>query len=122
MRRSTGLLILVLVLAACQPGGESPTSGDSPSSSAVVATAVHGVVQDASGKPVTGVMVAAVSTDMPARAVPELAVVTDPAGLFEWPLPPGRYRLEVTVESRRAAADVEVKAERLGPTVVLTVR
>jgi hypothetical protein len=114
MRRSVILFALALA-AACGPPheGESPVSGGSPSSSGVVASAVHGIVLGAGGRPVDGAVVVAVSTDEPAQAVPELVVVTGPDGRFEWPLRPGRYRLGA--ESR--AVDVVVVATGPGPQV-----
>ena len=103
------------------PGDELPASG---SPSATVPGAVHGTVRAPDGAPVPGVLVAATSIDSPARAVPELAVMTDAAGTYEWPLQPGRYRLEATVAGVGAAsAEVTVAiTEGRGPTVDLPLR
>jgi hypothetical protein len=123
MRRSAILFALALT-AACGPphGGESPVSGGSPpTSGVVVVSAVHGIVVDAAGKPAPGIMVAARSLDEPPRAVPELAVVSDAEGRFEWPLQPGRYRLEIMAAEGAAAKEVEVTGGP-GLTVELVLR
>jgi hypothetical protein len=105
-------------------GDEQPAVGDA--AAGTVAGAVHGVVRAPDGHPVPGVLVAATSIDVPSRAVPELAVVTDAAGAYEWPLQPGRYRLEATVAGvGSASAEVavtDVLTEGRGPTVDLQLR
>jgi hypothetical protein len=69
------------------------TGGPGQASSAAPQEGVRGRVVDAVGKPLAGVLVTAQSTDTPPRAVPEIAVMTDQNGRFQWPLPAGNYTL-----------------------------
>lgn len=59
---------------------------------------VGGVVRDAGGRPVVGILVTPRSTDNPPQGVPEIAVTTDAQGRYHWPLPPGAYALTFTGE------------------------
>ncbi|MGW4461956.1 carboxypeptidase-like regulatory domain-containing protein [Micromonospora sp. NPDC004704] len=95
----------VAVLSACAqpgnapgsaggPGGDSPLSASDPAADSGRATnrgTVTGRVLAADGSPVAGVAVAPKSLDDPARAIPELVVVSDDKGVFHWTLEPGRY-------------------------------
>lgn len=73
--------------------------------------ALHGIVRATDASPVANVMVVATSTDEPPVAVPELAVVTDNDGKYEWPLKPGKYRLSVTDGTHgNGAVDVTLQA------------
>ncbi len=47
------------------------------------------------GAPIEGVSVTVESLDSPPRAIPEMAVMTDSAGHFAWPLPEGIYKVTV---------------------------
>lgn len=87
----SALLLTLTTACGTARNEESPITGGS--SSALVATAVYGIVRTPDGQPAVGVVVSATSLDEPARAIPELAVVTDDQGTYEWPLRPGRYRL-----------------------------
>lgn len=125
MRVILVLVVLCLVAAAAGCGArneESPVTIGGSSAVVVagsVPAAVHGTVRAADGSPVVEVMVTASSLEVPPRAVPELAVLTDETGAYEWPLAPGRYRLEVTDGHGSAAADVTVVGG-VGPVVNLT--
>ena len=48
--------------------------------------------------------VAVVSLDHPSKPIPEMLVVTDQAGRYEWSLPPGSYLISVSVEGYRPAS------------------
>jgi hypothetical protein len=88
--------------------GESPVTSDH--GEATAPGSVKGAVHSMDGRPVVAVMVVATSLDEPPRAVPEVAVVTDGDGRFEWPLKPGRYRLKATTPAGSATRDVTVGA------------
>jgi hypothetical protein len=56
-------------------------------------------------------MVSAHSLDSPAHAVPELAVLTDADGRYEWPpLASGRYELRVATPTAKGAVRVVVQS------------
>lgn len=68
---------------------------------------ISGTVRNRAGRPVAQVFVQAVALgDTP--PVPEIAIFSDARGRFNWPLPPGRYRLTAEHGGRRARADVTV--------------
>jgi hypothetical protein len=68
---------------------------------------VFGLVLDAAGRPVAGAFVQ-VQALAAAHPVPELAVFSDDAGAYVWPLRPGRYLLEVSQTLGQGAAVAEV--------------
>lgn len=73
--------------------GDKPVSSDTARPSAPrAADGVSGTVRDGRGRPVAGVLVEA-SAEPGSPPVPDLAIVTDQAGRFDWPLRPGTYRL-----------------------------
>jgi hypothetical protein len=118
------VLVIGLLLAACGqvpsgsgPGGgmdrqEQPTSNPDTSISSDTPAArppepardegrgglVQGQVTDAAGQPLAGVLVVPESTDTPPQAVPEIAVMTDDRGRYQWTLAAGHYRLVFTRE------------------------
>lgn len=69
-----------------QPGGGSVGPG------------VSGRVVDAAGQPIAGVLVVPQSTDSPPQALPEIAVMTNEQGAYQWSLPTGAYTLTFTAE------------------------
>lgn len=73
--------------------GDGRPSKDAPQSS--TRGVVSGRVLTAGAVPVSGAVVQPRSLDVPAKPVPELVVVTDANGAFEWRLEPGRYELVV---------------------------
>lgn len=123
----------LLLLAACGAGDDDrlrAAGGPATAASAPVEApasparpgagdASRGVVRDASGAPVPGVMVRAVSLATPAQAVPELAVMSDAEGRYAWPavLSPGPYELRAETPDGPAVARVQVRPEA-GASVV----
>jgi hypothetical protein len=74
------------------PGAGGPTAATGQASTRGV---VMGRVLGADAAPVPGAAVLPRSLDVPAKPVPELVVVTDAKGAFEWRLEAGRYELIV---------------------------
>ena len=75
------------------------------------AASFEGTVTDASGRPVSGIMLMASSLASPPLPVPELAVVTDAHGHYTWHgLPPGPY----AVSASRAAASAKMQVTVVG--------
>lgn len=143
-RRPGGVLLLLvgLLLVACgSTGGASADNPDAPvtntGSSAPVdpnapvtgfpgqpgggasAPAVGGRVLDAAGQPVVGVLVLPESTDSPSQAIPEIAVMTNEQGQYQWSLPPGSYTLRFSAEGYSATSQPVIIAP--GATVTLDV-
>jgi Carboxypeptidase regulatory-like domain len=83
-------------------GSVDPSTGPGPGR-AINGTAA-GVVLDRSGQPVVGALVEPKSLDEPAKPIPELAVVTDAQGRYEWHLQPGRYELVARMGDRSSSA------------------
>ena len=110
----------MVVLAACggmmadssgQNGGsahnsannpDAPTGPDAPvsgvpgqSGGGSRGSMVTGRVVDPAGQPVVGAMVMPQSKDTPPQPIPEIAVMTNADGRYQWSLPPGRYTFTV---------------------------
>lgn len=98
----------VLVLAGLAACGETPVSSDDPlpSGGAPARGIVSGTVKSPNGTAVSGAMVVPKSIDTPPNPVPEMAVVTDASGGYQWSLPPGRYELTVQPSGSAAAGPV----------------
>jgi hypothetical protein len=103
--------------AGATGGGDVPISAPAgPSNSQTGAGFVRGTVTDAAGTPLAGVLVIPESLDTPPRAVPEIAVMTDDQGRYEWGLDAGRYRLTFTMDGyTQAQHEVVVQGQ---PTVL----
>lgn len=68
-----------------------------------IAEGVIGRLVDAHGRPVDSAVISTTSRDRPARPVPDIAILTDAQGRFEWPLGAGTYRLAAVVHGREIA-------------------
>lgn len=107
------VVVIVVVGASCATKAgpdESPVTGEHDERT--IPWAVHGAVRTVDGNAVVGVMVSAVSIEDPARPVPEVAVITDEHGGYEWPLPPGRYRLSVDSPAGSGSGEVKVRVDQ----------
>lgn len=60
---------------------------------------VAGRVIDQAGAPVAGAVVMPRSNDSPPQEIPEIAVMTNHDGRYQWSLPPGRYSFTVHHDS-----------------------
>jgi hypothetical protein len=50
-------------------------------------------------------MIAARSLDEPAKAIPEIAILTNEQGSYAWPLRPGRYELTPMLDGKRGTPE-----------------
>lgn len=64
---------------------------------------VQGRVTFASGKPAANVFVQARSLGQPAVALPDIGILTNQAGDYSWPLPPGRFELNFIHNGKKLA-------------------
>jgi hypothetical protein len=101
---------LILMTACAAASGEPRAGPDEPvESSAVtaepgaIAEGVAGLVTNAAGRPVAGALIAVTSMDAPGQPIPDIAILTDAAGRFVWPLRPGRYRVAAVLDGREIA-------------------
>jgi hypothetical protein len=67
------------------------------------AEGVQGRVTFANGKPAPQVFVQARSLGPAGPAVSDIAIFTDSAGGYSWPLPPGRFELSFVHEGKKLA-------------------
>ena len=75
---------------------------------------VIGQIKDGEGLAVAGASVLAASVDVNGPAIPELAIVSDASGQYEWPLRPGGYELTVVADGyERVSKRVAVRAGRV---------
>lgn len=78
-------------------------------------TGASGIVRGPGGQPVVGAMIVARSLDVPARPIPEIAILTNEQGSYAWPLRPGRYELTPMLDGKRGVPE-EVSVEAGGVT------
>ncbi len=91
-----------------------PVESTQPEDTAPLAEGVAGRVSQPGGPAVAGAVITATSLDHPARPIPEIAILTDDDGRFEWPLRPGSYRLAALLGGREiATATATVHARRV---------
>jgi hypothetical protein len=110
-------LCLLFATVSCadplSPG--RPGSVDEPGAAGVrLEEGVTGRVTNDDGSAIAGATVLAASVDPNGPAVPEIAIVSDADGRYEWPLRAGRYELTVLAEGyERGSRVVEVKAREV---------
>jgi protocatechuate 3,4-dioxygenase beta subunit len=76
---------------------------------------VSGRILDAAGHPVAGAIVVPRSQDSPPQELPEIAVMTDDDGRYQWTLPPGRYSFTVHHNGQASSSQtVTVTADQIG--------
>ncbi len=112
------LLVPGLMSVGCaQEGLEITVSNDVKNSEETmpgITQGLTGLVETGDGRPVTGAMIVPVPLGDDTPAIPEIAILTDAAGRYNWPLPPGTYEVSVSAEGYRTAKRrVEVGADKL---------
>lgn len=105
-------LLLALVIATSAAGAAAGPQGDPArpvatgarqQAAAQLSEGIRGRLLRSGERPVAGAVIAARSLDRPARPIPEIAIVTDDDGRFQWPLRPGTYRLAALLDGREVA-------------------
>lgn len=104
---ATGVSTLCLVAPPAtnaQPAGspDRPVASGAAEAPAI-RKGVQGRVTFASGKPAEKVFVQARSLGQPAIALPDIGILTNKAGDYFWPLPPGRFELTFILRGRKLA-------------------
>jgi hypothetical protein len=110
----------ILLLGAFHPSAGFGSSPDTPVSSqempvtgSKMQEGIVGTVVDESGTPLAGVFVEVTPESSNAGPVPDMAILTDAQGKFEWRLGPGRYVVAVAPQGfRQNWMVVEVRAGR----------
>jgi uncharacterized protein YegP (UPF0339 family) len=75
---------------------------------------VAGQITNEDGSAVEGASVLAAPLDPGGPAIPEIAIVSDAKGRYQWPLRAGRYEITVVVDGyQRASKQVAVKASEI---------
>ena len=106
MRLLQSSLFLCFIIAACMSA--SPTSVD------ISGEGVAGRITNDKGNAIEGARVAAASLDPNGPAIPEIAIVSDEDGRYEWALRAGRYKLTVVADGyERASKDVVVSGGKV---------
>lgn len=110
-------MVLASGIGGCAGAGagapDTPRSSDA-STEGRITQGITGTVTRPDGTPVAGAFIAATPLDRPAPPIPEIAILTNEAGRFTWPLRPGRYRLTAMHEGDEVgAATAEVTAGAL---------
>ena len=70
---------------------------------AQISEGVVGRLLQSGDRPIANAVIAAKSLDRPAKAIPDIAIMTNAAGRFQWPLRPGAYQLAAMLDGRQVA-------------------
>jgi hypothetical protein len=105
-------LIIGTGLCANPSSPDRPVSGANGSSTArQIKEGVTGRITNDEGNAVEGAAVLAASVDPSGPAIPEIAIVSDAKGHYQWTLRAGRYELTVVAEGyQRVSKKVAVSA------------
>jgi Carboxypeptidase regulatory-like domain len=110
-------LCLIIATGSCaNPASpDRPVSGGTGDSTARQQTeGVAGRIIDEDGSAVEGASVLAAPLDPGGPAVPEIAIVSDAMGRYQWPLRAGRYAITVVADGyQRGSKEVAVKAAEI---------
>ena len=106
MRLLQSSLFLCFIIAACMCA--------SPTSVSVPGEGVAGRITNEKGNAIEGAAVHAASLDPNGPAIPEIAIVSDANGRYEWALRAGRYELTVVADGyERASKSVVVSSGKV---------
>jgi hypothetical protein len=73
-----------------------------------------GQIKTRSGEPVVGAMIIPTPNSSDAPPIPEIAITTDTAGHYEWPLQPGLYKITIISDGYQTSSqDVEIRANHV---------
>ncbi len=109
-------MLLAAGLGGCTAGAASPDTPRSSDDGAAgrITQGITGTVTRADGTPIAGAFIAATSLDRPSPPIPEIAILTNEAGRFTWPLRPGRYRVTALVDGAEVgSANTQVTRGKL---------
>ena len=103
MKLGSIFLCCVLATAAAGQAGppDRPISSDDAGETSSIRQGVQGRVTSESGQAIVGVLVQARSMQRPSLPVPDIAVVTDRTGGYQWSLRPGRYEFAFILDGQR---------------------
>jgi hypothetical protein len=99
------LCLIAPPVTRAQPAGspDDMVTSDGAGVTPAVGKGVQGRVTFASGKPAANIFVQARSIGQPSVALPDIGILTNKAGDFFWPLPPGRFELTFILHGRKLA-------------------
>jgi hypothetical protein len=105
-RKAIAGAVIVIAAAAVAIGaaafvgdGDTPVSNeDDTAASQGQLQGLRGTITGPNGRRIAGALVTPQSVDVPAKAVPELAVLSDDDGRYEWTLDPGKYEITVSAD------------------------
>jgi hypothetical protein len=110
-----GVCTLALLVGGLMMGGsgglaserpDTPVSGqDMGGLYSEIGQGVKGRVTSPTGNPIRNTLIKAKSLDVPAKPVPEIAILTDSDGYYTWPLRPGDYEITVAIDRHEAASE-----------------
>ena len=93
-----------------------PVSSSDPSEKtrAGIAQGVVGRITASNGHPISGAFIQPMSLNNDGPPIPEIAILTDDDGWYQWPLLPGTYEISVSAEGYQSATkQVTIRTERV---------
>ena len=110
--QSSLCLCLIVGTGLCaSPSSPERSVGTGNSTVSQLKEGVTGRITNDDGVAIEGAVVVAASIDPGGPAIPEIAIVTDARGRYQWPLRAGRYELTAVAEGyQRASKKVAVRA------------
>lgn len=111
------------VCCAAPSGPNSSVSHDEdPQADRAIAEGVSGTIKDEGGHAVEGAIVTPKSLDANAPPIPEIAIVSDKDGQYQWPLRPGRYEVTARASGYRDATQQVTVTARTVTTLDFALR
>ncbi len=119
--RATVLSVALMTIganASCDgtndPDASVMTGADTTPDTAQISEGVIGRITSDDGRALAGALVTPMSLDDAGPPIPEIAIISQDDGSYEWPLPPGDYELVATLSGyQQDAKRVRVESDRV---------
>jgi len=100
----SSLIVVAAIGCAAAGAPDRPVQQDQPGPPSMgISEGVQGHVTTPDGRPIAGAFVQAASLETPSPPIPDLAILTQADGRYQWALLPGTYALTVSAEGYRPA-------------------
>lgn len=110
MKRLIFLVMIMIIvsgalpMASCSANNAENPSSNNASVNPQTFEGVTGFVTSREGHPIISAWIQAKSLNNPANPIPEIMILTNGAGEYQWPLSPGRYEISVFIDNKQQEA------------------